>query len=203
LLPVNTPLSPYAATKKSAESLAWTWHHLHNLDVSVLRYFTVYGEAGRPDMSYFRFIHQIENELPLELFGDGSQARDFTHVADIARGTIKAMQPVGYEVFNLGDSDPVTVSALIATIEDLTGKQARIQRRPFHNADMLATWANIDKAREQLDWEPTIGLTEGLQRCVNWYRSNQELAERAFASFSFGENERTIPMTPTAVAAAA
>lgn len=105
-LPVNTPISPYAATKKAAESMAYTYHYLYGIDVSILRYFTVYGPAGRPDMSSFRFIKWINEGLPLEIFGDGSQERDFTYVDDIARGTIKALKPLGYEIINLGGNKP-------------------------------------------------------------------------------------------------
>ncbi len=202
-LPVNTPLSPYAATKKAAESLAWTWHHLHQLDVSVVRYFTVYGPAGRPDMSYFRFIHQIASGSPLILYGDGSQARDFTHVDDIARGTVAALKPVGHEVFNLGGSDPVTVSCMIETIGQLTGKEAQIRHRPFHDADMLATWANNDKARLQLGWEPAIGLEQGLASCVQWYFENQELAALACESHGMGDTVRRDRMSLRRPAAAA
>jgi len=105
-LPVNTPISPYAATKKAAESMAYTYHYLYGIDVSILRYFTVYGPAGRPDMSSFRFIKWINEGLPLEIYGDGSQERDFTYVDDIARGTIKALKPLEYEIINLGGNKP-------------------------------------------------------------------------------------------------
>ena len=101
-LPVNTPISAYAASKKAAEVMAYTYHYLYGLDISVVRYFTVYGPAGRPDMSIFRFIKWIDEEKPIELFGDGSQARDFTYVDDLARGTMKALKPVWYEIMNLG-----------------------------------------------------------------------------------------------------
>src|SRR5438270_7239105 len=110
----SRPLSPYAASKKAAETIAFTYHHLHGLDVTVLRYFTVYGPAGRPDMSVFRFMRKIDEGTPLELFGDGSQARDFTFVDDIAAGTVLALKPVGYQVINLGGGNaPVTMTAVI------------------------------------------------------------------------------------------
>ena len=100
-MPVN-PISPYADTKKAAEVMAYTYHFLYGLDISVVRYFSVYGPAGRPDMSIFRFIKWIDEGIPLKIFGDGSQARDFTYIDDIAEGTIKALQKVGYEIINLG-----------------------------------------------------------------------------------------------------
>jgi nucleoside-diphosphate-sugar epimerase len=183
-LPVNQPLSPYAASKKGAEALAWTWHHLYGIHVAVVRYFTVYGPAGRPDMSYFRFIHQIESGMPLELFGDGSQARDFTHVRDIARGTVAALGSDGFEVYNLGGNDPLTVSTMIGMIEQITGKRAAIRELPFHHADMKATWANIDKAGTRLGWRPEIRLEEGLRECVGWYREHRDLARSAVEAFA-------------------
>ena len=115
--PVDRPLSPYAASKKAAEVLAYTYHHLFDLDVSILRYFTVYGPAGRPDMAPFRFIRWIDEGVPIEMFGDGSQARDFTYVDDIARGTILAAKPLGYEIINLGGGKrPTSLMQLIDAI---------------------------------------------------------------------------------------
>ena len=129
-LPVNTPISPYAASKKSAELMAFSHHHLYDLDISICRYFTVYGPAGRPDMSYFRFIQWIDQGRPLEVFGDGTQSRDFTYVDDIANGTIAALKPVGYEIFNLGGGQqPTSLNLMIEKLENLLGKQARIERR--------------------------------------------------------------------------
>ena len=175
-LAVNTPISPYAASKKAAEVLCYSYHHLHRIDVSVLRYFTVYGPAGRPDMSIFRFIRWIDEGVPLELFGDGSQARDFTYVDDIAAGTVLALKPLGYQVINLGGGNvPVMLSNVIRTLEELLGRSAVIDRREFHAADIKATWANIAKAERLLGWRPMIGLADGLERTVAWYRQNKEL----------------------------
>lgn len=174
--PTDRPLSPYAASKKAAEALAYSYHHLHGIDVSVLRYFTVYGPAGRPDMSPFRFVQWIREERPLILYGDGSQSRDFTYVDDIAAGTVAALRPVGYGVFNLGSDRPVTVSRMIELLEGLLGKKARIERRPSHAADVDRTWADIGRAREVLGWEPAITLEEGLSRLVAWYEANREWA---------------------------
>lgn len=174
-LPVNTPISPYAASKKAAEVLAYTYHHLFKIDVTVVRYFTVYGPAGRPDMSPYRFIKWIAEGTPITIFGDGTQSRDFTYVEDIARGTIAALKPVGYEIVNLGGGKrPVTLLEMIQTLEQLLGRPARLEFKPFHSADMLETSANIDKAESLLGWTPTIGLEEGLARAVKWFRLNQE-----------------------------
>ena len=172
-LAVNTPISSYAASKKSAELMAYSHHFLYGVDVSICRYFTVYGPAGRPDMCIFRFIKWIDQEEPIELFGDGTQSRDFTFVDDIARGTIAALKPVGYEVFNLGGGNhPISLNTIIEKLETLLGKKARITNKPFHKADIDSTWADISKAKQQLDWEPHTGLDEGLEQCVRWYRDN-------------------------------
>lgn len=172
-LPVNTPISPYAASKKAAEAMAYSYHHLHDIDVSVLRFFTVYGPAGRPDMSYFRFIDRIHRGLPITVYGDGTQSRDFTHVDDVAAGTIAATKPVGYEVINLGGgNEPHSINELVGMIEDHLGKKATIVSRPFHIADMDATWADIDKADRLLDWRPRVSFADGVKACVNWYLDN-------------------------------
>ena len=172
-LAVNTPISPYAASKKAAEVLAYSYHHLYDLDVSVVRYFTVYGPAGRPDMSVFRFIQWIDQNQPIVLFGDGGQSRDFTYVDDIAAGTIAALKPTGYAIINLGAGNrPVTIREAIWLIEKMLGKQAIITHKPFHQADIQATRADISKAKRLLDWQPQISFEEGLQRTVNWYQDN-------------------------------
>ncbi|WP_457636148.1 SDR family NAD(P)-dependent oxidoreductase [Persephonella sp.] len=174
-LPVNTPISPYAASKKAAEVTAYTYHYLYNMDITVVRYFTVYGPAGRPDMSIFRFIKWIDEGTPIKLFGDGSQARDFTYVDDIARGTVLAMKPVGYEIINLGGGkNPISLKTIIQKIEDLLGKKAKIEYKPFHKADMKETWADIEKAEKLLGWKPEIDIDEGLRRTVRWYVENRD-----------------------------
>ncbi len=172
-LPVNTPISPYAASKKSAELMAHAYHHLYGLDISVVRYFTVYGPAGRPDMCIFRFIQWIDQGHPIELFGDGNQSRDFTFVDDIARGTIAATAELGYEIINLGGGQqPITLNQVIHELEIRLGKTALIEKKPFHSADIKSTWASIEKAKRLLDWEPQVSLPAGLDRCVRWYRDN-------------------------------
>ncbi len=173
-LPVNTPISPYAASKKAAESIAYTYHYLYGMDVIVLRYFTVYGPAGRPDMSVFRFIKWIDEGKDVVLYGDGSQSRDFTYVDDIAQGTIKALDIKGYEIINLGNSTPHTMNALIHIIEKCFNKKARIAKKPFASADLKATWADIKKARSLLGWKPAIGLPEGIEATVKWYLQEKE-----------------------------
>jgi UDP-glucuronate 4-epimerase len=169
--PVMQPLSPYAATKQAAEALACSYHHLHGISTTVLRYFTVYGPAGRPDMAVYRFIEAIDTGRPLAVFGDGTQARDFTYVDDIARGTIAALALPGYEVVNLGGGrNPVPLADLIARLAELLGKPAPWEAQPFHAADMPATWADITKAGQLLGWRPEVSLAEGLRRTVAWHR---------------------------------
>ena len=171
------PLSPYAASKKAAEALCHAYHHLHGIDMTIPRYFTVYGPAGRPEMSLFRFVQWISEGRPVLVNGDGSQERDFTYVDDIARGTIAALRPLGYEVINLGSDHPVVLNDAIRLIEELVGAEARIEYRPFHASDVTATWADIGKSRRLLAWEPTIPFEQGVERMVNWYRQNRAWAK--------------------------
>jgi nucleoside-diphosphate-sugar epimerase len=174
-LPVNTPISPYAASKKAAEVMAYTYHYLYGIDVSVVRYFTVYGPAGRPDMSIFRFIKWIDEGKPIILYGDGSQSRDFTYVDDIAEGTILATKELGYEIINLGGGkNPISLKTVIETIEKHLGKKAKIDYRPFHKADLKETWADITKAEKLLGWKPKVSFEEGIKRTVEWYIENRE-----------------------------
>ncbi len=172
-LPVNTPISPYAASKKSAEVMAYAYHHLYGTDVTVVRYFTVYGPAGRPDMSIFRFIKWIDLGEPIQIFGDGLQTRDFTFVDDIARGTVAAMKPLGYEIINLGGGQqPRSLLDVIRKLEVLLGKKAHIEFQAMHRADIKETAADISKAARLLDWQPKTTLDEGLEQCVKWYQDN-------------------------------
>ncbi len=174
-LPVNTPISPYAASKKAAEVISYTYHYLYGMDITVVRYFTVYGPAGRPDMSIFRFIKWIDEGIPIELYGDGSQSRDFTYVDDIADGTIKALKDVGYEIINLGGGkNPISLNYVISKIEEYLGKKAKINYKPFHKADLKETWADITKAELILGWKPKINFDEGLKRTIQWYLDNKE-----------------------------
>lgn len=176
-LPVNTPISPYAASKKAAELMAYSYHHLYGIDVSVVRYFTVYGPAGRPDMSVFRFIQWIDKGEKMEVFGDGGQARDFTYVSDIAEGTVKASKKLGYEIINLGGGNkPVSINSVIRLIENNLGKEALVDNKNFHRADIKETWADIRKAKRLLDWAPKVSLEAGILNTISWYHDNLRLA---------------------------
>ncbi|MDI6777078.1 MAG: GDP-mannose 4,6-dehydratase [Syntrophales bacterium] len=174
----NSPLSPYAASKKAAEALCYTYHYLYDIDVTVLRYFTVYGPAGRPDMSLFRFVQWISEGWPVVVYGDGRQSRDFTYVNDIARGTLAALKPMGYEVINLGSDEPIELNDAIRLVEELVEKKANIEYEPRHPADVMATWADIGKAERLLGWRPqTRLLEEGVTQSVSWNQENRTWAK--------------------------
>lgn len=173
----SEPLQPYAASKKAAEVLAYTYHYLHKLDVSILRYFTVYGAAGRPDLAMFRFCQWINEGQPVRVNGDGEQSRGFTYLDDIARGTILALKPLGYEIINIGGHEVITINNLIKLLEELIGKKANVQYGPPNLADMFSNWADVSKAGKLLGWEPQFGLREGVGKLVEWYA-----AERSWAS---------------------
>ncbi len=176
--PTNEPLSPYAASKKGAEALCHSYHYLYGIDITVLRYFTVYGPAGRPDMSLFRFVQWISEGEDVMVFGDGRQSRDFTYVDDIARGTIQALRPLGYETINLGSNEPIVLLDAIRLIEELVGKEAKFEFRPRHPADVMATWADITKAVELLEWAPEHDFKAGLEALVRWYQANRAWASQ-------------------------
>jgi UDP-glucuronate 4-epimerase len=173
----DRPLQPYAASKKGAEAMCHAYHFLYDLDVTIFRYFTVYGPAGRPDMVMFRFVQWIAEGRPVHFNGDGTQSRGFTYVDDIARGTILGLKPVGYEIINLGGHEVITMNAMLAKLEALLGKRANVVRHPVAKADMLANQADVNKARALLGWQSQVGLDEGMRRLVDWY-----LAERAWTS---------------------
>ena len=174
----DEPLSPYAASKKAAENLCYSYHHNYGLDISILRYFTVYGSGGRPDMAVYRFVSWILDGSKLVLYGDGTQERDFTHVTDIAKGTIMALKKLGFEIINLGSDRPVTVNQVIELIEKYVGKKADIYYQVASMADVKATWADISKARRVLGWEPEVTLEDGLNWAVNWHGENHDWARK-------------------------
>ncbi len=177
-LPVNEPISPYAASKKSAEVTCYTYHNLYDIDITILRYFTVYGPASRPDMSPLRFISWVYQEKPVIIYGDGKQSRDFTYVDDIARGTIMALKPLGFDIINLGCDQPHELLEFLKLIEEKLGKKAKIVHEPFHPADMQATWADITKAKNILAWQPKIKLEQGIESAVKWFTENRSWAKK-------------------------
>lgn len=173
----NFPLQPYAASKKGAEAMCHAHHHLYGIDVTIFRYFTVYGPAGRPDLAMFRFVQWVAENRPVRVNGDGTQSRGFTYIDDIASGTILGLKPLGFEIINLGGHESISMIALLQMIEEILGKKARVEYGPFHPADMMNNLADVSKARRLLGWQPKTNLREGVQNLVDWY-----LAERAWAS---------------------
>ncbi len=173
----SEPMQPYAASKKGAEALTHSYHHLFDIDVTVVRYFTVYGPAGRPDLAIFRFVKWIMEGEPIRIYGDGNQSRGFTYVDDIARGTIAALKPLGYEIINLGGHEVISINGLVKLIEDLTGKKANVQYGPPNLADMFMNQANVTKAREMLGWNPQVNLREGIGNLINWYKAERSWAK--------------------------
>ncbi len=172
------PLQPYAASKKSIEVLCHAYHFMHDLDVTIFRYFTVYGPAGRPDMVMFRFAKWIAEGQPVHLYGTGEQSRGFTYLDDIVRGTILGLQPMGYEIINLGGHEAISINQMIAILEELIGKKAQVVQHPAHRADILANWADISKARRLLGWEPQVDLINGMRRLVDWYHAERNWASK-------------------------
>jgi nucleoside-diphosphate-sugar epimerase len=173
----SEPLQPYAASKKGAEAMAHAYHHLYDIDVTVVRFFTVYGPAGRPDLSIFRFVQWISEGRPVLVNGDGEQSRGFTYIDDIARGVILSLKPVGFEIVNLGGHEVITINNLIKLVEDVVGKKAIVQYGPPDPADMRSNWADVSKAGALLGWEPQFDMRAGIEKLVEWYN-----AERAWAS---------------------
>ncbi|MEN6579730.1 MAG: SDR family NAD(P)-dependent oxidoreductase [Anaerolineaceae bacterium] len=172
--PTDHPLAPYAASKKGAEAFGYSYYHLYGIDVSVLRYFTVYGPAGRPDMVMFRFCQWIAEDRPVFVTGDGEQSRGFTFVEDIARGTQLALQPIGYDIFNLGGHEVITINQLIRMLEERLGKKAQVEYIPMHPADVLANVADVTKARQVLGWKPQVNLEQGVDALVSWYLQERD-----------------------------
>lgn len=167
--PVDQPISPYAATKKAGELLCWTYHHLYGLDAACLRFFTVFGPRQRPEMAIHAFARKLRAGEEIELFGDGSSARDYTYVDDIIDGIVRALHRCrGYRVWNLGGSRTIALAELVERIARGLGAQPRIRRLPSQPGDVLRTWADIGRARRELDWEPTTDLDAGLARFLEW-----------------------------------
>lgn len=171
---VDFPISPYAATKKAGELLCHTYSHLFGIDITCLRFFTVYGPRQRPDLAIHKFCRLIEAGQPIPVFGDGSMERDFTYVDDIIDGLVSAMERCkGYKIFNLGNSSPVRLDVLIECIETALGKKAEVNRLPEQPGDVQRTFADISRARAELGYEPKTNLDDGLEHFVQWLRSNK------------------------------
>jgi len=172
--PVITPISPYAASKLACESVGHVWHHLYGMDVAMLRFFTVYGPRQRPDLAIYKFSKLILAGQPIPVFGDGSAARDYTFVTDTVAGIIACTQrEIGYEIFNLGESQVITLSCMIELLAAALGKKAIIDRQPLQLGDVPVTYANIDKARAKLGYNPQVKMEQGIQRFAEWILASE------------------------------
>ena len=170
--PIFSAISPYAASKLACEALGHTYHHVYGLDVVMLRFFTVYGPRQRPDLAIHKFAQLISAGKPIPVFGDGSTARDYTYVDDTVDGILAATQKhFGFQIFNLGESQTVTLSHLIEVLEQAIGKKAIIDRQPPQPGDVPITYANIAKARSLLGYNPHIKIEQGIPKFVEWFRS--------------------------------
>jgi len=166
----DLPCSPYAMTKRADELLAYTYHYLYNISCTCLRFFTVYGPSGRPDMAPFKFIDLIYNGRTIQQYGDGNSMRDFTYVGDIADGIVRAIDtPIGYEIINLGRGEPVSLGDFIDTLQEVMNKKTIIEVVPQPKSDVDITHADITKARILLGYNPKVSLKEGLQKMYDWY----------------------------------
>jgi UDP-glucuronate 4-epimerase len=173
--PIFSAVSPYAASKLACEALGHTWHHVYKMDVAMLRFFTVYGPRQRPDLAIHKFTRLIDAGRPIPVFGDGSTARDHTHIADILEGVMACTRrEFGFEIFNLGESHTVKLSELIALIEKALGKTAVIDRQPLQAGDVPITYADISKARAKLGYNPRVTVEKGIPLFVDWFRKNRQ-----------------------------
>ncbi len=172
---VDNPISPYASTKKSGELLCHVYHHLYNFNITCLRFFTVYGPRQRPDLAIHKFTRLIDEGLPIPLYGDGSTSRDYTYIADIVEGIECAVNHIkGYQIYNLGESNVITLNQLIKTIEANLDKKAIINRQPMQPGDVIKTYADISKARTEIGYNPKYDFDAGIKEFIKWYRSFRE-----------------------------
>ena len=172
---VDHPVSPYAATKKTCELLAYTYHHLYNLNVTGLRFFTVYGPRGRPDMAPFKFIDRVSRGLQIQQFGDGSSSRDYTYISDIVDGVVRSIdRPHKYEIFNLGKGSGTSLKEFINLVQKHVGRKANIRVMPDQPGDVPYTCANVRKAERMLGYTSAISFEEGIERTADWYKEAYE-----------------------------
>lgn len=173
----DRPLAPYPASKRAAEMLGYTYHHLYGQNFTAVRFFTVYGPSGRPDMMAYKVLDNIFFDLPVPLYNNGQMHRDWTFVEDIAAGVIAAADtPLGYEIINLGRGEPILLADFVGMIERLAGRESHLTPKPMMAADVIYTYANIDKARRLLGYDPKVSVEEGVTRFWEWYR--QDVLER-------------------------
>jgi len=168
---VDFPISPYAATKKAGELICHTYHHLCDMSITCLRFFTVYGPRQRPDLAIHKFAKLIEQDNPIPVYGDGSMMRDFTYIDDIVNGIVAAMGRCdGFNIYNLGESQPISVNDLITEIEKALGKKAIRQYQPLQPGDVKRTYADVTKAARDLNYNPSTSIQAGLKQFSAWLR---------------------------------
>ena len=169
---IHHPVSPYAATKRATELLAYTHHHLYQIPTTCLRFFTVYGPRQRPEMAIHKFVRLLLAGEPIPFFGDGETRRDYTYIDDIIDGVVRAIDRCeGYEVYNLGESQTTSLSELVALLGELCGVEPVLNRLPMQPGDVVITYADVSKARRMLDYAPATTVREGLGHFLEWYRS--------------------------------
>lgn len=177
--PVDRPISPYAATKRAGELLAHTYHHLCGIDVACLRFFTVFGPRQRPDLAIRKFAELMAADREIPVFGDGSTRRDYTYVDDIVKGVLRALdRAAGFHIWNLGGAQPVVLNDVIAALASRLGRPARVKRLPLQPGDVDRTWADVSKAKAELDWAPATGFENGLDAFVAWFDAERARALR-------------------------
>jgi UDP-glucuronate 4-epimerase len=168
--PISSAISPYAASKQACEALGHVWHHIYKMDVAMLRFFTVYGPRQRPDLAIYKFAKLISAGKPIPVFGDGTAGRDYTFVADTVSGVVACTKKeIGYDIFNLGESETISLSRMIELLEKALGKKAIIVRQPLQAGDVPLTFANISKAREKLGYNPSVKFEQGIKLFVDWF----------------------------------
>ncbi len=172
--PAVRPLSPYGATKRAGELFAYTYHHNFGMNITCLRYFNAYGENNRPSMVPYKWGLALLRGEEIEMSGKGTRSRDYTYVGDIVRGTVMAMEhPLGFEILNLGNSNPLSLRELLSVLEEATGVTAIVRERPSHPASVERTFADVSKAKEVLGWEPEVSTKVGMARLIAWLRTNR------------------------------
>ncbi|MBT4352415.1 SDR family NAD(P)-dependent oxidoreductase [archaeon] len=172
---VNNPISPYAASKKACELFCYTYSYLTGLDIACLRFFTVYGPRGRPEMAIYLFTKWIMEGTAISMFGDGETMRDYTYISDIVNGIVSCIDVnFKYEIINLGNSNPIKLKNLVSTIEKITGKKAKIEQKPIPKGDVPLTYADLTKAKRLLNYEPKVSIEEGIKNFYEWFKTNKQ-----------------------------
>ena len=177
---IHCPVSPYAATKRAGELLCFTHHHLYETPMTCLRFFTVYGPRQRPEMAIHKFVRLCLAGEPIPFFGDGTTRRDYTYIDDIVDGVVRALnRDRGYEIYNLGESQTISLAELVKEIGEVTGVEPILDRQEMQPGDVVVTYADVSKARRELGYEPTTGIRAGLERFLEWYRESRLAGARS------------------------